>query len=354
MFEKIIVSIRTGTYNYFHHSLKQVKKWVFKGCEFMQKDKRNSIVIKMISLILIFSFFLVGCSNVESSGDSKIIRIGYQKNCPLVILKSLGTLETRLEKIGFNVEWKEFQAGPALLEALNAGSIDFGRTGNSPPVFAQAADAPIVYIAAGRSKFEGSAILVQKDSAIQTLEDLNGKKIGFAKGSSSHFLLVKALEKVGISYDDITPAYLSPGDARVAFEQGNIDAWVVWDPFTASAEVNSNARVIVNGEGLTTDRDFFIANKSFAKDHGEVLDALIEEVQKSSDWANENHDKLIPMLADVLKIDEASIEYAVNRRVYGVDQLTPDIMKEQQEIADIFYNLEIIPKQVNVQEAILN
>jgi sulfonate transport system substrate-binding protein len=317
--------------------------------------------LSIFSLFLILSLFLVGCSNneetntKESGKDSeKIVRIGYQKNCPLVILKSLQTLEKRLESKGYTVEWKEFQAGPALVEALNAGSIDFGRTGDSPPIFAQAANAPFVYVAAGFSKFQGSGLLVPKGSDIKTLSDLKGKTIGFAKGSSSHYLLVKALEKGGLSYGDITPAFLQPGDARVAFEQGNIDAWVVWDPFAADTELNSDATMLVNGEGLTSDRDFFIANKEFAKDHKDILDIIVEEVQASSDWANTHHDELVTMLAPLLKIDEESIRKAVERRVYGVDPLTPEIMKEQQEKADTFYELEIIPKKIDVQEAMFD
>lgn len=209
-------------------------------------------------------------------------------------------------------------------------------------------------MAAGFSKFKGSGVLVPKGSDIQTLSDLKGKTVGFAKGSSSHYLLVKALEKGGLSYGDITPAFLQPGDARVAFEQGNIDAWVVWDPFAADTELHSDAMMLVNGEGLTTDRDFFISNKEFAKNHKDILDILIEEVQASSDWANTHHDELVTMLAPLLKIDEESIRKAVERRLYGVDPLTTEIMEEQQQKADTFYELEIIPKKINVQEAMMD
>jgi sulfonate transport system substrate-binding protein len=323
----------------------------------------KKLYITILSFVLLAGLFLAGCSNQstqtqveveETPSGEKIVRIGYQKNCPLVILKSLQTLEKRLEAEGFTVEWKEFQAGPALVEALNAGSIDFGRTGDSPPIFAQAAEAPFVYVAAGKSKFNGSGILVPKDSPIKSLEDLKGKRIGFAKGSSSHYLLVKALEKAGIDYNDITPAYLQPGDARVAFEQGNIDAWVVWDPFAADTELHSEATMLVNGEGLTSDRDFFIANIDFAKAHKEILDIIIEEVQASSDWANTHNEELVQMLSDILKIDAASIEMATNRRVYGVDPLTKEIMEEQQQKADTFFELGVIPKQINVLDNMMD
>ncbi|WP_067725601.1 sulfonate ABC transporter substrate-binding protein [Oceanobacillus damuensis] len=311
-------------------------------------------MFKRISMYMLILMCIVigGCSISDSSAKSTedVIRIGYQKNGPLIILKSLGTLEERVKKNGYKVEWHEFQAGPALVEALNSGSIDFGRTGNSPPIFAQAADAPFVTVAAGKSKFEGSGILVSEDSDITSIKDLHGKKVSFAKGSSSHYLIVKALESEGLDYTDITPVFLSPGDARIAFEQGQTDAMVVWDPFTSSTEVNMNATLLVNGEGYTTDRDFFIATETFTKEHEEMVEVILEEIEKSSVWANNNHDELIKMLAPILNIDEDSIKLAVERRVYGVDPLSEEIIEEQQEIADTFYRLEIIPKKIDVAD----
>lgn len=310
----------------------------------------------MLFALSMAMLFLMGCTESDkqpssSAKEDQVIRIGYQKNGPLVLLKTLGTLDDRLDELGYQVEWKEFQAGPLLVEALNADSIDFGRTGNTPVIFAQAADTPFVYVAAGFSKFEGSGILVPKESEITKLEDLKGKTIGFSKGSSSHYLLVKALDSVGLSLDDITPAYLTPGDARVAFEQGTIDAMVVWDPFVASTELHSNGKLLVNGEGLTTDRDFFVATRNFHENNPEIIDIIVEEIDASSKWANENHDELVEKLAPILGIDEASIRMSVERRTYGVEDITEEIIAEQQEIADLFYDLKIVPKQVQVKEA---
>lgn len=311
--------------------------------------KKSKIVLVLFLLIPVL--LLMGCELEKASSSSKekhVVRIGYQKNGPLVILKSLGTLEQRLEAEGFQVEWREFQQGPALMEALHANSIDFGRTGNSPVIFAQAANTPFVIVAAGKPKYEGSGILVPRNSSINTVSDLKGKKVSFAKGSSSHYLIVKALEQAGLNYSDITPAFLSPGDARVAFEQGNVDAMVVWDPFTASTELNSNAKLLVNGEGITTDRDFFVTTESFYKQYKHIVEIIIEEIQYSSEWANTHHEELVSILAPILNIDEASIELTVKRRIYGVDPITDEIIQEQQEIANTFYELKIIPKKVNV------
>lgn len=306
---------------------------------------------KIVCLLGLFFFaVLTACNSQSASDEEKVVRIGYQKNGPLIILKSLGTLDERLESQGYTVEWKEFQAGPALVEALNAGSIDFGRTGNSPPIFAQVSGAPFVTVAVGKSKFEGSGILVPNDSEIESITDLKGKTVGFARGSSSHYFLVKALESEGLNYTDVETAFLNPGDARIAFEQGNIDAMVVWDPYTASTELHSNGTMLVNGEGYTTDRDFFLATESFANDHSDIISVMMEEIETSSQWANENHSELVEMLAPILNIEEDSIQMAVERRTYGIDEITEEIISEQQDIADTFYTLDVIPEQINVRD----
>lgn len=308
-----------------------------------------------MGILCVLVIFLTACSpaqDSENAAQENTIRIGYQKNGPLLIVKELGTLEKRLKDLGLKVEWYEFQAGPALQEALNTGSIDFGRSGDSPPIFAQASGSDLKYVAAGKSKFQGSGILVKEDSAIQSIEDLKGKKIGFAKGSSSHYLLVKALQKAGLAYSDIEPAYLSPGDARIAFEQGDIDAWVVWDPFTADTENTADARLLVNGEGLTSDRDYFLSSPELLEQHEETVNIMIEEIQKACEWANTHPEELTKMLSGVLGIEESSMRIAVERREYGVEEIDEAIIKEQQSIADTFFELKLIPKKVSVEEAV--
>src|SRR5690349_11196688 len=76
----------------------------------------------------------------------KRLRIGYQKYGTLVLLKEHRTLERRLAPLGYDITWTEFPGGPQLLEALNVGAIDFGTTGEAPPIFAQAAGAPLLYV----------------------------------------------------------------------------------------------------------------------------------------------------------------------------------------------------------------
>jgi hypothetical protein len=181
------------------------------------------------------------------------------------VLKARGTLEKRLASQGVTVEWLEFPAGPQLLEGLNAGAIDVGTVGETPPIFAQAAGVDFVYIGNEPPAPRGEAIVVLPDSPIRTLAQLRGKKVALNKGSNVHYLLVKALEHAGIPYTDIQPIFLTPADARAAFVQRNVDAWVIWDPYLAAAERQLGARVVANGEGLVRNTQYYLAARRYAR-----------------------------------------------------------------------------------------
>src|SRR5712664_3059565 len=139
------------------------------------------------AVVLSMSIALAGVG--ASYGQEKTVRIGFQKYGKLVLLKSKGTLEARLKALGYGVTWTEFGSGPPLLEAINVGAIDFGNTGETPPVFAQAAGAPIRYVAYEPPAPKGEAIFVPKDSKLNSVADLRGKKVALNKGSNVHYLL---------------------------------------------------------------------------------------------------------------------------------------------------------------------
>src|ERR1700733_5153773 len=188
-----------------------------------------------------------------------VLRIGYQKYGTLVLLKARGSLEKRLGPRHVEGKWAEFPAGPQLLEGLNVGSIDFGTVGEAPPIFAQAAGADLVYVGNEPPASTGEAILVPKNSPIKSVAELKGKRVALNKGSNVHFLLVKLLEKAGVRYTDIDAVFLTPADARAAFERGSVDAWAIWEPFLAAAQTQTGARILANGNGVVSNHQFFLA-----------------------------------------------------------------------------------------------
>ena len=289
-----------------------------------------------------------------TQAQAETLRIGYQKYGTLVLLKAKGSLEKRLAEQGIEVQWTEFPGGPQLLEGLNVGSIDFGTTGEAPPIFAQAAGADLLYVAHEPPAPTSEAILVPKDSALKSVSELKGKKIALNKGSNVHYLLVRALEDAGLKYSDIQPVYLPPADARAAFERGSVDAWVIWDPFQAAAEHQLQARTLRNGEGLVANHQFYLAARPYAEKHPEVVSVLVEEIRSVGGWIRQNSAEATQQVAPLLGLAPEITRTAVERQAYGAQLITPDVVEAQQQIADTFTDLKLIPKKLSIKDVIWN
>ncbi len=304
-------------------------------------------IVRCVLVVLAFAPFVL------AQNADNVIRIGYQKYGTLVLLKARGSLEKRLAPLHVEVKWTEFPAGPQLLEGLNVGSIDFGIAGEAPPIFAQAAGADLVYVGSEPSASAGEAILVPKDSPIRTVAELKGKKVALNKGSNVHFLLVKLLEKAGVQYKDIDTVFLTPADARAAFERGSVDAWAIWEPFLAAAQRQTGARILADGNGVVSNHQFFLASRTYAARRADVVAIVLEELAIVDQWAKTNPKEAAVALQPQIGLDQPTLELALSRGGYGVAPMNDAVLAEQQGIADTFYDLRLIPKHINVRDAIL-
>ena len=280
----------------------------------------------------------------------RTLRIGYQKGW-LSILKGRGTLEKELSPLGVNVTWTEFNAGPVQLEALNVGAIDFGDVGEAPPIFAQAAGAPLVYAGVTVPRPHLEAILVPKGSQIKTVADLKGKKIAYNKGSNVQFFLVKLLEKHGLKYGDVQSIFLPPPDARAAFQKGAVDAWIIWDPFLAAAQKTLDAQILVDAKGVVNNRQYYFTSRDFVTKNADVLKIAIRQINDIDTWAAKNKQVASKELSQVLGLDVGITDLYLSRADYGTAPVTSAILAEQQAIADTFFELKLIPKKLNLLHA---
>ena len=279
-----------------------------------------------------------------------VLRVGHQKGW-LSIIKARGTLEQRLAPLGVKVTWTEFNAGPVQLEALNVGSIDFGDVGEAPPIFAQAAGAPLVYAGATVPRPALEAVIVPSGSPIRSVADLRDKRVAYNKGSNVQYFLVKLLEKNGLKYSDVQSVFLAPADARAAFEKGAVDAWIIWDPFLAAAQKTLDARLLADATGVVNNRAYYFSSRDFATRNTDVLRIAIEEVNAIDTWASRNKAAAAAELSAVLGLDKGITELYVNRAKFGTAAVTRDILAEQQTIADTFFELKLIPKKLNLLHA---
>jgi sulfonate transport system substrate-binding protein len=303
------------------------------------------------------SLALLGSMGLSSSPvvaqQLKEVRIGFQRAGLFPAVKQRHTVEDALKPRGIEVKWVEFSFGPPLLEALNTGSIDFGYTGDAPPIFAQAARANLLYVAALPSAGNNEAIVVPENSPIRTLADLRGKKVGFAKGSSAHNTTVAALEKAGLSYADITPVYLAPADGATAFAGGSLDAWTIWDPYLALTE-KGKIRILAFAKDVHESTAFFLANKDFTGQHPDIVALLNQTFAQESKWADQHRPEIVTTLHEATSVETEALTRAVERSQFLVTPVTDQIVASQQATADRFFKLGLIPRAINVREIVWN
>ncbi|MFW1957295.1 sulfonate ABC transporter substrate-binding protein [Acinetobacter guillouiae] len=306
--------------------------------------------ITLMSASLATIMMLTGCSKPQ---ETTTLNIGFQKYGVLPIIKARGDLDKALKEKGVNVKWVEFPAGPQLLEGLNVGSVAFGESGEAPPIFAQAANSNLVYVANQPAAPLAEALIVPKDSAIQSVQDLKGKRVVLNKGSNVHYLLLKVLEANHLKLDDIQVVYLPPADARAAFEKGAVDAWVIWDPFFAAAEKQLNAKVIATGQNLVNNHQFYLADRKFAEQHPDVLKIVVNELNTTTQWVSQHQTDAAKLLEKPTGLPLNILNTSISRMGFGVTPISNDVVKKQQAVADAFYQQKLIPNKINIQAAVL-
>lgn len=280
------------------------------------------------------------------------IDISYQRSSTLwILLKQNGQLEERLKPLGFTVNWHEFSTG--LLSSLNAGSVDLhADVADAFALFTQAANAPLTYYARENPAPGAQAIIVQDNSPLHSVADLKGKTVAVSKGSGSHYLLISALKKAGLTLADITPRYLEAPDGGAAFANGNVDAWAIWDPFFATQQLDHHVRVLADGkDGVADYNRFYLATTAFAKAHPDVLQVTFETLRETGQWVKSHPGEAAQLLGPLWgNIAPATVERANSRRSYDIVPVKIDELAEQQRIADTYYASGLIPKPLKISD----
>ena len=311
----------------------------------------------VIGLIMWLSVAVYGYTQTTTAAsDLETVTIGYQKADPVDIARQHGELIKKMKAKGYQVVFKEFSDGAALMTALKSGAIDSARVGDTPPVTAKAAGTDIALIAAGATKEYGSGILVGKNSQITNLKQLKGKTIAYQKGTAAQYLIIQALKKAGLSTNDVKLVNMDQSSASVAFAKGSVDAWVTWDPYTATAQVNQGAKLLTNGTGLAKNRDFLISTQNYAKTHTALSKLLTTYINDDMTWANNHHTQLIAMLSKTLKLSDAVIQKMVERRTYAMALVKADssIVDEENQIANTFYQEGVVTEKVDMKTTLVS
>ena len=324
-------------------------------------NRRTTLTRKAAALILAVSAAtgLAACSSASGNEDavrqdgsvdlSKVtLTVGDQKGGSKALLSAAGSLD----EVPYTIKWKSFTSGPPLLEALNAGAIDIGGVGNTPPLFAAAAKSKIEVVSGATMGAKGDTIVVPKDSDIKSVEDLKGKKVAVAEGSSANYNLLAQLAEVGLGYDDIEVKALQPADALAAFTNKHVDAWAIWDPYTSQAELEADARILVDGGGLVNGMVFQAANPDALDDKATraALKDYLKRIAEAQVWSNTHRDEWAKVWAEETGLAPDVTRRAVDRRTAKPTPISTEVTDSEQEMADAFVKAGLLPEEFDVKK----
>jgi sulfonate transport system substrate-binding protein len=286
---------------------------------------------------------LAACGDDPATSATSGLRIGYQRFGGLSLVKARAAYP--------DATWSLFESGPALTEALKAGAIDLGQTGEAPPIFAAAGR--IAFKVAGTSapSPRSEAVLVKKARGFGGFADLRGRTIALNKGSNVHWLLVKLLEANRMTLDDITVKYLKPAEGRPAFDNDQVDAWVIWEPYFALAE-QPGVQILADATGVANNREYLLVAPDATEKKTDQVRAFLAAYHRTTAWGIANPQERAKILAPELKIDEATVTRALGRAAQPTAPLTADIGDELQAIADGFAKLGLIPDSPDMRKLI--
>lgn len=309
------------------------------------------------ALLLPLALLLSACGGTSaaetSTGDgtdgkgSLTLNVGDQKGGSEAILRAAG----ELKDLDYKIKWSTFTSGPPLLEAVNAKAVDIGGVGNTPPVFAAGANSKITVVAAWHGTSKGDAILVPEGSKLKKPAELRGRSIAVAQGSSAHYQLVASLKKAELTFSDVKVKYLQPADALAAFTSGKVDAWAVWDPYTSQVLQTRQGRILTTGEGVTNGLSFQVAAPAALQDKRKVaaIKDYLERLRRAYAWVYDHPEEWAKVWAKdtglPYEVALASVKRTNASRVaVAVDE---PLIASEQEIADTFTSLKLIPRKVD-------
>ena len=309
----------------------------------------------VLALLAVATLFVGACGDdgdtaTESSGPVDLstvtLKVGDQKAISIeVLLQASG----QLANLPYKIEFSTFTAGPPLIEAASAGGIDIAQTGNTPVIFGAAANADIKVVGALTATGEGDALLVRKDSQITSVADLKGKKVAVTKGSSANANLLLQLDKAGLGLDDVQPVYLAPADGYASFTKGDVDAWAVWDPYTAIAEQEIGARSIATAATASNGYNFWAVSGNAVGDAGKeaAIEDFLKRYATATQWSADNLDEWSAKYAELTSISVDASKVTWTRSIKYPTPLTDEIVASEQEIADAFTDAAAIPGKVD-------
>lgn len=304
-------------------------------------------------LIALAALLLIGAAAVAVPrlwhGGGPVLHVANQKGSTRAMMLAAGVLDGA----PYTVEWSEFPAAQTLLEAVGSGAADLGLAGDAPFIFAYQSGSPIKAVGAletAGSPTNALAVLVKPASPLHAVADLAGRTVATSRGSIGHHLLLQALERAGIPAARVKVTFLTPSDAKAAFDSGSVDAWASWTPYTNIA-IKEGARAIVDAHDYGLPIGFDVANEAVIGPKRALIRDFLTREAKALAWARAHPEAYAQVLAKEtgLPIDIARASFDRNNRI--AVPITTTVVAHEQAIAERFGRAGLIVPQRPVAAA---
>jgi len=288
--------------------------------------KNNRIVLACLVAISVVAGLTTGCSK-SSAAKPQTIKLDFAYYNPVsLVLKDKKFLEQDLAADGITVEWTQSLGSNKALELLNSKSIDFGSTAGAAALIGKANGNPIkaIYV---YSRPEWTALVVRKDSPINKVEDLKGKKVAVTRGTDPHIFLLRALHEAGLTEKDIQMVVLQHPDGRIALERGDVDAWAGLDPMMAQTEIQAGSKLFYRNVNFNS---YGVLNvrEEFARQYPAYVQRVLGAYEKARLWAVQNPEEFHKLFATTAKLDDAVVTKVLQR----TDLSSPVIGDDQKKV----------------------
>jgi sulfonate transport system substrate-binding protein len=319
------------------------------------RDAQTEVAVKPLkrnlpgAALLALALALTACQGKPTAPGPTVLKIASQKGGT----RSLMLAAHALDGAPYSVEWSEFPSAQTLIEALSAGAADAGAVGDAPFMFAYASGSKIKAVLATRAASGGAstAVLVENNSPIRSPADLKGKRIATGRGSIGHYLLLRVLEKAGLSPRDVNVIYLNPGDAKAAFTAGSVDAWATWNPYVGLAVLHGHARVLADGRGLLTGVAFEAATDAAIAGKRAALDDFLTRLVKAQRWEADHKPEFAAVLAKETGLPVDVATYTVMMARGAPVAIDASVLDEEHATLDHFLKAGVITVEPTIDGA---
>lgn len=284
-----------------------------------------------------------------SSTEGKTVKVGVLQGVTLAaVAKQIGSIDRELERLGAKAEYAgPFPAMVPAVEAMNAGDVDVTYGSISAAIGALAGNSDFKFFAIEPAQPDNEGIIAGRDSGIETAADLKGKKIAVNRAGTGEYLALLALDRAGLTKDDVEFVYLPPADAASAFGSGKVDAWATWSSFTGLAQDKLGGRLVISGGELGSLNDTpYIVSSKYAEENPRLVAAVYRGLQEAADWIKANPDEAARLYAEQglpPSVARAQVE-AADR----LEPITPDVEERFQQVARYVAERGVVPSEVDL------